>query len=288
MSIRNILQPNDFKIYGDFQIPGEVTADSTTTFTNKTLLDPSNSVAADRLFASNKSVTVDIQPGAAPSAPFGQSLVTTSTTSAEWLPVVEPDVAATLTNKTITDSSNDVNAKGVFWSDQPLDPAITLDVVGAATPTTGQVLTITNEAPLEARWGDPVPGQALRGTFGPVSILAGIGRKDIGPEITLIPGPANGSWMFSAKCVGIGNLGNLFNGECRGSFKVTAGILTNSDPGGATGGWEYYNGGGPFTPTAVCTWSVSSSGFGAQLQGNNNSEGITFNVSWEAYFVAGP
>ena len=115
-----------------------VLEDATQTLTNKSLVDASTS------FIDNVDATKVMQ--------FELAGITTATTRTLTVPdasgtIVLPATTDTLTNKTITDGSNVVSAD--FLKTTGAD----VDVVSAAPPTSGQVLTATGAT--TATWQDP-------------------------------------------------------------------------------------------------------------------------------------
>lgn len=118
------------------------------TLTNKTLIDSTTTIA------DNLDNTKQVQ--------FQCSDITTSTTRVLTIPdangvVVLEDNASTIsgktiTNSTITDSSNNVTASGLFSA------TTTVDVSAATAPTAGQVLTATSDS--DATW-QAIPSSAF-------------------------------------------------------------------------------------------------------------------------------
>jgi hypothetical protein len=154
-SINGLLVPNNFDIFAKSitttDAGGIVTADSITSFTNKTTTDPSNTTAADILFSGGKTNLIDI--GASPNPSAGQVLTATGANIATWqtpaTDTVTPNNVVSLTNKTMTSSTNSLIAESV-WSGSKTN---VVDLSAAANPTAGQVLTASNAN--SATWTTP-------------------------------------------------------------------------------------------------------------------------------------
>ena len=92
-----------------------VTVNGIQTLTNKTMTDNSNNLTSRGLFSDSGSNTVSVF--ASPNPTSGQVLTATSGTTATWQDVagdVTLDGVQTLTNKTMTDNTNNLTARGLF------------------------------------------------------------------------------------------------------------------------------------------------------------------------------
>ena len=133
-----------------WQNTGDVTLNGVQTLTNKTITDNTNDVTARGLFTGSGTGTVSTFAATAPSA--GQVITATSATTATWQTPASGDVTLngvqTLTNKTITDNTNDVTSRGMFTG----SGTGTVSTFAATAPSSGQVLTATGAT--TATWQD--------------------------------------------------------------------------------------------------------------------------------------
>ena len=129
----------------------QVTLTGSETLTNKTMTSSTNNVTSRGLFTDTGSGTVSTFAAAAPSS--GQVLTATGATTATWQTPAGGDVTLngvqTLTNKTMTDNTNDVTSRGMFTG----SGTGTVSTFAAAAPSSGQVLTATGAT--TATWQTP-------------------------------------------------------------------------------------------------------------------------------------
>ena len=131
-----------------WQDTGDVTLNGTQTLTNKTMTSNTNDVTSRGLFTGSGTGTVSTFAATAPSS--GQILTATSGTTATWQnPQVTLTGSETLTNKTMTSSTNDIISRELFVN----SGAGSVSTFAAAVPSSGQILTATGAT--TATWQAP-------------------------------------------------------------------------------------------------------------------------------------
>ena len=134
-SVSGLLVENNFGIYAA-SLNGEdiVTADSVTTFTNKTTLDSSNETAATFLYSGGKTNLINVKDAPIPGA--GQVLTATGPNTAVWQTPAAPPAPGPAADLWSGGNTNVIN------------------VGGAQNPVAGEVLTAVG--PNACEW-DPLP-----------------------------------------------------------------------------------------------------------------------------------
>lgn len=140
--------------------------------------------------------------------------------------LIGTDTTDTLTNKTITDATNDVAANS-------LKSATTIvSVSGATAPTTGQVLTATSDS--EASWQTPIsdvagPGSSTDNALARFNGTTGKllqGSKWIMDDDGYVTDSANGNPIFRTVSTIVATNGNLSIGDRAGAISLSNFLAT--------------------------------------------------------------